>query len=243
MNQNICLCYNSKKGLYTKYCYNCDEAIFTTYTSIGFKTIPIDLPNEKFKIWIHSNFKYGNNSFLYAVITHDDIPLLDFSIEKITILRHSSVRRFSVASEDWESLLNKIIVACKCYTQDIVVASAISYVDELCSVLNSDSVEIKATFHDTVPKIWKGKSLMTILVAIKLQDLLECLAAANIEDKILSEHIVSTCQLFLHNLSMLSLDSNDSRLPSFAATLKCICNYLSEHGLEVEFLRYFMHMK
>ena len=239
MNRDICLCYNRENGLVsTKFC-RCDDAIFITHDIKKRRTDSFSIPDKNLTIHIMSNFNNGENSYLYAQIEHNGQPLLDFDKRKIRILNHSSIVQFSVIAEDWATLLNKIAYACNHHVPDVCPSAAISYVDELYSILNNDSVEIQSTWVSD-KKNWEGKLLTTLLVAIKLKDLLVWLINVNLEDEVLSEHILPLCSRFLKNLKEIGVISSRSYMESFTKTLKYVCDFMMDHGAGVEFLQYFL---
>lgn len=239
MNQNICLCYNTEKGFHTQNCYSCRDTIFTTYDTKGFKKTTIDMPTEGIKINIRSNFRFGIQSYLYAQIEYKDKLILDFSKDQIRVVNNSSVMKFCAPTEDWETLLKKIAIACKNATSDVCPTSAIGYVDELCKILNSDHVEIKRAFHDDTSSMRNGKFLTMLLVGDKLRDLFDGLDEAKMEDEVLTEHLLSLCRLFLCNLKSINIDFEDKRTIRIAQTLNYICKFLIVHDAEIEFLKFF----
>lgn len=171
MNQNICLCYNTEKDFTHKTATVVETPYLPPMIQRASKTT-IDMPTEGIKINIRSNFRFGIQSYLYAQIEYKDKLILDFSKDQIRVVNNSSVMKFCAPTEDWETLLKKIAIACKNATSDVCPTSAIGYVDELCKILNSDHVEIKRAFHDDTSSMRNGKFLTMLLVGDKLRDLL-----------------------------------------------------------------------
>lgn len=164
---------------------------------------------------------------------------MDFSLEQIQILNHSSVKRFSVLPEDWMGLFTKIITAYNCNDRTQYHIEAIRYINELGKVINSDSIEIKSVFHDKETVKWDDISSLTLLIADKLRDLLDGIKVGRIKDDILTEKILGVCRIYIKNLMRIELNPEDSRTIRFAKTLTDICIFMAEHNAELDFLMNF----
>lgn len=209
------------------------------YDVSGFKTTPIEIPDKEIKIIICSNFNYGKQSYLYALIKCKGYPLLDFSKEKIRILNNSSLSMFSVTSGDWETLYRKIVRACNESIPKVCPVSAIEYVDELNRILENDYVEIKGVYHESKTIKWETNLLVSLLVGDRLIDLIDSLQRAQIEDEVLNEHILLVCRHYLHKIKEVNVDVSDNHTNRLAKALNYVCNFMLNHGKGIEFLTYY----
>lgn len=238
MNRNICLCYTDDLGLHTREFMDCDNSIFVTHNIKGRKTHTIEIPDGHHKVQIHSNFNFGQRSYLYATIERDGRSLLEFENDKIGVLNHGSVTEFTACTEDWETLLKKIVVACNTLP-NICPASAIKYVDELGKILTEETINVKGAYHNETPSTWKDKFLVTLHIGTKIRDLIEGLKVADLEDEILTERLLGVCELFMQNLKELDIAPDDRRLPQLAAALGAACDFMATHGHELQLLKLF----
>lgn len=243
MNQNICLCYRPDKGLYVENCDECADAIFSVYNTIGYKTYPIDLPDENVKICIESNFKYGSRSYLFARMKFNGKSLLDFDKRKIYVLNNCSITNFSASVENWGELFLKIISAYNKRTSNACPSAAITYINELITTLRSSEVDVRSNLSNERPVKWSTPFLITLLVGDKIVDLLNGLYEAVIVDENLTGRILELCELFLQNLKSIDINLADIRTVRVAEALNYICQFMNNNGARLEFLKYFHGVK
>ncbi len=240
MKQNINLCYSKEKGLFIGDPYkDINESIFEIYDYKGYKTILTEIPDEKIDIRINSNFHYDRKSYLYAEIKCNNHFWLDFSTEQLRILWNSSVTKFSVASEDWQALFNKIVNAYKTYKTTVCPIMAIRYVDELGKLFDETPIIFRAALHEENSIIWDGNCVSALYATDKLQDLLNGLQSANIDDEVLTTHILNVCHKFLRRLKQLDFKPTDPRTIRFAETLSSVCDFMVKHNAGIDFLMLF----
>lgn len=236
MNLNLCLCYSEETGLYISKCQECKETIFKPYDKKGYNTHKIYLPQKDIKITIKSNFKYQSASFLYAEIKKEGKCLLDFSKEKLGILNHSSVRNFSVNTEDWESLFHKIAIACnQSQINDDITQSALIYINDLKHILEQNKIQIKNTPHKEKQSIWQSKFLILLFVGDKMRDLFSALKDASIENSTINNALTILCKDYLQYLKTVDI-INDSRTVRLAQTLIEIGQFMLLHNKAIELL-------
>ena len=161
---------------------------------------------------------------------------MDFSTEQLRVLWNCSVARFSVASEDWLALFNKIVDAYKNYKTATYSAKAIKYIEELGKLFDEHPIRFRTSMHEEKFMEWDGKSVCALYVTDKLYDLLNGLHVGCIEEEVLSDHILNVFRIFLRRLKQLPLSSYDPRTNRFASTLSCVCEFIAKHNAEMEFL-------
>lgn len=236
MDINYCLRYNEEKGLFLGKCLKCDDSIFSAYDKSGWVTRRFDVPNTGISIRIESNFNYGDRSYLYAVITKNQNLVLDFSIDKLYVLNHSSVSEVVVDSKDWKALFTKIVDLCKNYNENVCPTSAIRYVDEILNILESETVNVKCSFHKKESVKWDGYLLTTSYGGNKLKDLLDSLENSEIDDDVLTEHILKACKVFIRKIKNVKVDTEDRRMKKLAEALYRVIGFMMDNDEELDFL-------
>lgn len=84
--------YTKEKGLRCEngWIYYKDNVI-RSHEEKGFKVQLLEIPEEHIKVGVEANFGYGNASYLRAGILYNNHRLLDFDIEKLSLLNDNDL--------------------------------------------------------------------------------------------------------------------------------------------------------
>ena len=245
-NQYVnCLCYSQEKGLYTKPVL-CDEQaeglLYRPHGYYGYVSDPIDIPEIDLHIQIESNFGYGSMTYLYATLTYKVKAVLNFEIDKLYVLRHSSVMYISVPEYDWNTLFDKIISAYKQVSSGHYQTSSVAYIEELDGMLEQESINVRKTFEKEDPAKWEGDFMIALHAGRKLSDLIKGFDQAAPIDEVLTKHLLDMCRKYVAKIATLSLDLDDVRVSQMSESLHSVHDFMCKKGAGAEYLGIILKM-
>lgn len=156
------------------------------------------------------------------------------------ILNNCSVMTLDVEPYDWEKLFNKIIFISKGYDSSQWTSSAISYVEEIGSILDKKEILINGTFDQEKATNWYGEYLVTLFAARKIRDLIKGYNMANITDEYFLDKCIQLYKKFLHKIQKIEIDLSDSRTMQLAETLFMIHEFMAKNEKGLDFFGYFI---
>lgn len=245
MDYVICLCYSSEKGFYTKCSSSScgeDEVIFRPHEQAGFRTHKITIPEAQIEIKISTNFGYGSMSYLIATISKEEIPILDFSAEKLCVLNNAGVQNIVVKPRDWNDLFLQIINTISGYRTEKYYNAAKAYMAELCRMNQAQSIEVKRQIHIEKTSKWDTSLLVLLRVSDCLRNLLSQLMAAHMDREDITNESISLCRQYLSVLATKYplLNHSDTRMPQIEDALYTVHQYLYEKKVTGVFLETLM---
>lgn len=238
-NINSCLCYTKEKGLFTKTCNACVESILPTKNKSVYQIPYIFIPDEDFKATIHSHNNRKHRYYLYAEIKRGNRLILDFDKEHAHVLNKSSITRFAVKPEDWDTLFKKIAKAYNESKSEFCPASAIGYFDELQQMLISPTIFIKGDYVKENYIEWKDRIAIMSHVGDKIRDLIDAIGNAEIVDETLNNHLLNLGILYLETLRSIDFTNPGNREERIARTISYLGELMCSNGKGCEFLNYF----
>lgn len=238
---NLCLCYSEAMGLYVTRIplASKEDVLFLPHGHKGFWEKQVSLTKENLTIQVGTNFGYGSRTYMKAIIERDGQRLLDFDKHKMYIL-NCSVMTLDVKPYEWGKLFNKIISISKGFNPSQCTSSALSYVEEIDSILNKKEILIKATSEKEKAIIWNDEYLITLFAANKIRDLIKGYNMANITDGYFSDKCTQLYKKFLHKIQKIEINLSDSRTIQLAKTLFLIHEFMTTNGNGADFLKYFI---
>ena len=234
-----CLCYSQERGLFTRPVpvdKQAEGLLYRPHGYYGYVSDSIDLPEINLHIQIESNFGYGSMAYLYATLTYKGNTVLDFELDKLYVLRHSSVRYLSVPAYDWNALFEKIISAYKKVSYGHYQTSSVAYIEELDKMLEQDSINVRKKFEKEEPAKWEGEFLITLHAGRKLSDLLNGLSQAAPIDEFLTKQLLDLCRKYVTKIIALSFDLDDVRVSQMSESLHSVHDFMCQKGAGAEYL-------
>lgn len=237
MEYNWCLCLSKENILYKKKITeeHTDEKILLHSHAIkGYKEINIIIPRTDIKITVKTNFDYGKESYMYALISKGGKPLLDLDREKNNTIKNAHLERFSVKQGEWGKLFDKIIQAVN--TTDISTKDIIEYLKSIYLYYSTKTIETRYNMHC---EITECKSEFTILEHFgdRLINLIKNLNDHH--DENIVKNLIKICKLWLNrcNSILAEIDLNDSHFPKIATAMHTAYKYMVSNHIHNNFLK------
>lgn len=237
-----CLCFSKEDGLFVKPVLENDnppELLFRPHCCNGKRKLVKTIPEENVSIEIYSKFGNNNTSYFYATISRNDANILDFDANKINVLNDSSVLYHCVHQYDWDSLFKKIIIAYNESKLSFSPASAISYIDMIKSIFNSNQVNIRGHFDKEKTYRWDEPFVLLLFAGSKIEDLIHGLDLAKSTDKTIIQYTMDVCKRFLGEVNIQDFDYTDKRIKQLARAIFVVHSFMNAHESGVEFLKYY----
>lgn len=241
-SHNICLCYSETMGLYVSDVLHApkDEVLFIAHGDKGFWKKQVELEDMNMTIRLETNFGYGNRTYMRAIIERAGKKLLDFDQSKMYILNNCSIMTVDVEPHDWEKLFKKIISISKEFNPNKCPLSAISYIEELNSLLNKKEILIKGSYISDFPTKWRGEYIVLLFLAQKIRDLIKGYNAAKVTDEVFANKCLQLYNNFLQKIKVIDIDLSDKRTSQFAEALFMIHEIMIKNELGCNFLSHFI---
>lgn len=237
-----CLCYAKKKGLYICPISSAieEDILVRPHGYKGFWNQDSSIQEEGLNIRVESNFGYGSRSYLKAAVEKNGKAVLDFDKSKIYILNNSSVMTHDVVPYEWEDLFIKIIDASKVSNINLCTSSAISYIEEIGNVLDSEEIQIKGHFSNEKSTKWSGQYLLALHAGNKIRDLINGCYTAEITDSYFIDKTIGICQKFLDKIKEIDIDLTDKRTCQLSESLFSIHEFMSKNKHGLDFFGFFI---
>lgn len=230
-----CLCFSEEKGFYKKneYQTSADErVILRSHTEKGFKTIKAVIPEMYIEIVVKTNFGYASASYMYAFVTKDGKPLLDFDADKLYTLNFAKLEYLCVKQGDWIALFNKIIKVLN--SEGHFTQEAVEYIESLSVLSSVKSIKVKRNMHCPYTT-WNSEFLVLLHFGNKLKNLIE-----NLKDQgDVCNNLLSSCRLLLNKLNKMlkEIDMNSSRFPQIVNATYVVYEFMCSKGIRHDFLK------
>lgn len=233
------LCFSKENGLYTRLISEgeeSDDIIYRPHGYYGYVSDEIDIPENDLHIQIDSNFGYGSMAYLSATLTYKGKTVLGFDMDKLYVLRHSSISCLSVPIYNWDNLFKSIISAYKQALSDQYQTSSIAYIEEIGDMLDKKEIMVRKTFENEDPTKWEGVFLITLYAGRKLKDLIEGFDQAAQIDGVITKYLLNLCRKFVLKVTTLSLDLDDIRTSQLSECLIPVHQFMCKNKAGAEYL-------